>query len=322
MDLASCHIAAADHLKAMLDRAVEANGNEHNVTRKRIQTDFNRTVQSLTASQVQQHELQKRQEIFLESLRFDDINTRLKDISESNPETFGWVFDDETSYAWDNLSNWLKFGQRLYWINGKAGSGKSTLMKFIINDQRTHDALKVWSNGRDCMTLQFYFWLSGSKLQRSMKGVLCSLLYQLLINNSTALENTFRNDRVLREKRTVGDWSSDEVKEILFSVIESMNCTGNICIFLDGVDEFDQDEDVQHLLDLIESLANCQEVKFCVSSRPEAYLEKRLSKYEKLRLQDLTVKDMEHCIKHSLNLTLNKYPPNSVDKLDVDKFIV
>ena len=275
----------------------------------------------LTINQAQQQELQKRQDQFLESLRFDDINARQNEISQSYPKTFGWVFDDDdVILPWDSLSKWLKHGHRIYWINGKAGSGKSTIMKFIAKDERTHHALETWSKDRSCLTLTFYFWLSGSKLQRSIKGFLCSLLRQIVINHSLALEKVLRNRELITWKRNIGDWSLDELKGLLYSAIESVHHDSNMCIFLDGIDEFDQDEDVQSLLDLIERLAKNQCTKLCISSRPEAYLEKRLSRYEKLRLQDLTKNDMQVCIRDTLSLVYEKCPSNCIEESDIDKF--
>lgn len=319
--LASCRISAADTLKTAIDEAIEADKREHEVTRTHIESHLESTVQAMTNNQTHQQELQKRRDQFLESLRFDDINVRGNEISHSSPRTFDWIFEDGMSKAWDSFSNWLQHGQNIYWINGKAGSGKSTLMKFIVKDERTSQALKTWAGGKDCMVLEFYFWLSGSRLQRSMKGFLCSLLRQVMSSNSEDIQDMLHKNELITSKQKIGDWSPHELRNVLQFAMESLSRTGNVCIFLDGLDEFDQDEDVHDLIELIEELTKFQNTKFCVSSRPDTYLEKRLSRYEQLRLQDLTAKDMQLYIRDTLRPVYAKYPPKSIKEGVIDKFI-
>lgn len=38
---------------------------------------------------------------------------------------------------WNDFVAWLEEGDGLYWIAGKAGSGKSTLMKYIASHPST-----------------------------------------------------------------------------------------------------------------------------------------------------------------------------------------
>ena len=80
----------------------------------------------------------------------------------------------------DNFSQWLRSEQKLYWINGKAGSGKSTLMNYICQDYRRLELLRDWSADRLLLTTVYFFWSAGSRLQKSIDGLLRSLLYQIL----------------------------------------------------------------------------------------------------------------------------------------------
>ena len=67
------------------------------------------------------------------------------------------------------------------------------------------------------------------------------------------------------------------------------------CLFIDGLDEFnefDRINDADNLLGLIEEFSTNNKIKTCVSSRPEDYLVKQLSKYRQLQLQDLTREDL------------------------------
>jgi hypothetical protein len=69
----------------------------------------------------------------LESLRYDAINLRYEAVPEAHEQTFAWILQPnhgETESEWSDFAQWLQEGEGIFWINGKAGSGKSTLMKY------------------------------------------------------------------------------------------------------------------------------------------------------------------------------------------------
>ncbi|KAI6544642.1 hypothetical protein MCOR05_002186 [Pyricularia oryzae] len=85
-------------------------------------------------------EAERRHDRFLGSLKFPGMNERRNNIVESHSDTFRWIFDKskhEHSQTWSSFVDWLQSSKKLYWINGKPGSGKSTLMKFIAEQQET-----------------------------------------------------------------------------------------------------------------------------------------------------------------------------------------
>ncbi|KAL2850309.1 hypothetical protein BJY01DRAFT_245481 [Aspergillus pseudoustus] len=74
-------------------------------------------------------------------LSFPAIEYREDAIIEAHRETFRWIFSDQFPPA-RSFVNWLRRGGGVYWINGKAGSGKSTLMKYIFQQPDFHSLLK------------------------------------------------------------------------------------------------------------------------------------------------------------------------------------
>lgn len=60
----------------------------------------------------------------LESLTFERMDFRHSSIHEAHPKTYDEVFEKEIVY-------WLRSREPIYWISGKPGSGKSTLMKYV-----------------------------------------------------------------------------------------------------------------------------------------------------------------------------------------------
>lgn len=57
--------------------------------------------------------------------------------------TFEWIhkIPETSDISWSDFNNWLRCGTGIYWINGKAASDKSTLMKYAHEDPRTQEAL-------------------------------------------------------------------------------------------------------------------------------------------------------------------------------------
>lgn len=65
----------------------------------------------------------------LAGLPFKEMKDREEQIAEAYNNTFGWIFDDTTT----SFKDWLYSGNGIFWVSGKAGSGKPTLMKFLAD---------------------------------------------------------------------------------------------------------------------------------------------------------------------------------------------
>jgi hypothetical protein len=194
-----------DKLNSILElvrRIDDVNAVEHQKTRAMIvhkqQSDPRRPnpfavitagVELLSVSDDQELKLQNKvQEEIIRSLTYPEMTFRYERILEAYPTTFDWVFRDPTAdqLPWSNFSHWLETGNGVYWIHGKAGSGKSTLMKHIFDSHRTRKDLATWASTsetddhRPLCFATFFFWNSGTPEQKSQMGLLRSLLYQVL----------------------------------------------------------------------------------------------------------------------------------------------
>jgi len=238
------------------------------------------------------------------------MNARRSTITTSHQKTFQWIFDDSIQRPWDSFIHWLKSDDKsFYWISGKAGSGKSTLMKFIIDNDETKKVLL--ERNPNTTILSFFFWNSGTKLQRSISGMLCSLLHQILLENMTNLTALLRERPALSYKETIFDWSVEELQQALLEVFS--NRTYSYCLFIDGLDEVEYKDGQAELIQIIDTFRCQTNVKLCVSSRPEPILKESLKTYPKLRLQDLTSNDIHHYISEVLG------PIEKVMKSDKDE---
>jgi hypothetical protein len=108
------------------------------------------------------------------------MNDRQTRIPEYYGHTFEWALREApcTGQTWSSLVEWLRNGTGIYWINGKAGSGKSTLMRYIYEHPLKEELLKEWARPLPLSVASagFFFWNSGIVEQRSQSGLLRSLL--------------------------------------------------------------------------------------------------------------------------------------------------
>lgn len=195
--------------------------------------------------------------------------------------------EEPPEMVWDSFTDWLQSDLDLYWIMGKPGSGKSTLAKFILSEPRTRIALEKWRPG--AIMASHYFWRPGNMLQRSIKGMLCSITYQLVHTIPDAVEYASINVDGLSHKDGDTDWSVPDLQQLCSGLIE--HCGKPFCLFIDGLDECGPEDDHQKLLDTLERI-RLPSVKIIASSRNEPVFEKHFRHEPQLRMQDLTADDL------------------------------
>ncbi|KAF7535216.1 hypothetical protein G7054_g5559 [Neopestalotiopsis clavispora] len=274
--------------------------------------DDNNVVQKRPRIEMKHTRREKIEAHIISSLRYSQINDRETSISEAYRETFQWMFKDSPLDRKDTkFREWLESGDRLYWITGKAGSGKSTLMKYISNFDGTSDGsleckehLQKWAGGEDRLVVaSFYFWASGSSIEASQHGLYRSLLYQILGKHPYLLPQI--TPRTWEALSTFGLMRNIEkeksLDQILLSAVQELVERRNkkICLFIDGLDEYQGDHEK-----LIVTLRSClilPNVKICVSSRPWIVFEDNFKTAPSLMVQEFTYPDIHHFVTSRFN---------------------
>jgi hypothetical protein len=193
-----------------------------------------------------EREILKSRQACLQALYYPESRRR-EDMLSSYRGTFNWLLDDTESSNRGHvqLLNWLKSSdssRNLSWLSGKPGSGKSTLMKCIEHNPGLDEILRDWANGTPLLKAGYFFWKPRSALQRSMKGLLRSCLYQALLQHPGLLELVFPHQE--SEWMIIGS-------QYDFSVAELHSAVGRLIahcehlqirlfLLLNGLDEIDE----------------------------------------------------------------------------------
>jgi hypothetical protein len=243
-----------------------------------------------------------RAEKILHWLNFRQRTWRFEEIEEAHQTTFDWIFrKPHANTPWHDFSTHLSAAQPTlpYFINGKAGSGKSTLMKYIVSHPQTKAELWKWAGQHKLLSPQFFFWNVGTQLQKSHTGMLRSLLHSVLAQYNDLIPAVFPTLYADRISITDHDpLSYIELKDAFERLKDRSASFLRMCIFIDGVDEFEGDHwDMSTFLCSIASSA----IKVVVSSRPINACLNVFRHCPTLRLQDLTQDDMSVFIRDRLS---------------------
>lgn len=249
---------------------------------------------------------QSRQKKLLNTLYFEGINARENMIHGVASNTLEWVFDPppESLTEWTKVADWLASPCSLYWVCGKAGSGKSTLMKWLAGHNRTCSLLESWARDKDIVTAKYFLWSPGSSLQKSLLGLLNSILRQLLEKCPMVASHIFPERRGSYDLGLANSpaWTVSELRVSLQTFIKIMAETHCLCLFIDGLDELGgKAYEREELLDFLDELSHHSTVKVCVSSRPVQPFLTAMSECPILRLEKLTRQDIENYTAAQLN---------------------
>ena len=271
----------------------------------------------------------------LASLRYDGMENRHEIIAQAYTKTFEWIFKPPPAgERWNSFENWLTGSDSLYWITGKPGAGKSTLMKFLTDDERTLHHLKTWGGDSHAITTcSFYFWCSGTEIQMTQEGLLRTLLFeglsQLPYLIPVVLAHRMEASILFGASALRDDWSWTELVQTFKLFLQAMKQRApdlgyeydrrprKLVLFIDGLDEFAGKPN--EIIEFVQSIV-VTDVKICVSSRPWNAFKDAYQKSPSLRLEDLTSIDIRHYVHskledHSGFLSLQQIEPVRASEL-------
>lgn len=266
-----------------------------------------------------------RPQLVLDCLKYRVMTDRQDEVTEAHRKTFEWIFREPKSHIqasgkWSNFAKFIIMGGGCYWINGKAGSGKSTLMKFLCSHQKLKEMLTQWASEQQLITASFFFWNLGTAEQKLQKGLWRSILYQILSQMPDMIEELFpemweeageviaareleRTNRPAflsnfeRSPPSVKPPTETEMRRALNALTRTRRNV-KMCFVIDGIDEYEGDH--TEISSFLRSLSS-EKLKMVLSSRPIAACEDAFADCPGLRLQDLTYSDIQLYVNDKLS---------------------
>ncbi|KAJ3499552.1 hypothetical protein NLG97_g255 [Lecanicillium saksenae] len=246
-------------------------------------------------------------EELLDCLKFDQIDDRRANIRAKYSTTCQWLLTDPKYLDWldpDKATEHKGF----LWIRGGPGTGKSTIMNFLLKES-AKDEQKT--------TISFFFNARGETLERSIHGMYRSLLYQLLSNLPELLrvfeKPEYRKTLEQLQATSQGPEGSplqlEVLQELLRGVLKTHGSTP-LAIFVDALDECPV-EQVEELIEYFEDVGQNAaligaRLTICFSSRYYPQIDIQYGHKIDLEDQEGHEKDIAMFIRNKLKVGTGK----------------
>ena len=231
----------------------------------------------------------------LKSLNVDEARFRYENVRPAYEHTYDWLYDADIKFG-----RWLrgKNPSQIYWISGKPGSGKSTLMKYAMDHRRTLKLLQRYSYSK-WIIAGYFFHDRGTKVQKSIDGFLRDILRQILHKRRELLPLIYKTYiESAKESSSSGiQWTQTQLQDALVSLGSKMTTTLNLCLFVDALDEHDGDH--MDLISVLTSLTRISDnqsfhLRLCLAGRPENVFKDAFRKLPGFAIHDYTTNDIRN----------------------------
>ncbi|KAK4223322.1 hypothetical protein QBC38DRAFT_52999 [Podospora fimiseda] len=223
------------------------------------------------------------------SLAYESMVSRQEAISPVFKMTFDWIFSPPTDHReapWSDFSVWLREdSDQIYWIIGKPGAGKLTLMKFVVQHNALASNLAIWAKGLPVVTASYYLWMAGIHLEHSQEGLTRSLLFQCLKQRPSLLPRVCKKQYALIQALGI-----DACVPPPWKLSELLHCLKELSSSAVGT---------------LSELNNTAGVKICVSSRPLNLFRDAFWSNPSLKIRELTRGDIEGYTRGRLESTVS-----------------
>ncbi|KAL3474800.1 hypothetical protein BJX99DRAFT_230996 [Aspergillus californicus] len=204
--------------------------------------------------------LPEQYQLYHESLGFEQLDSRHRTIKMAHVKTCQWLLTCPEYKSWLDPDD---FDQHhgFFWMKGKPGAGKSTIMKFAF----IQSARKI----KNATVISFFFNARGEILEKSVTGMYRSLLFQML-DKLPDLRNVFDTRPTVSPRAGPVEWDIETLKHLLHNAIERLR-DRQLILYIDALDECDEEE-VRDMISFFEQLGElsvCRQFRLliCFSSR-------------------------------------------------------
>ncbi|KLU88417.1 hypothetical protein MAPG_07402 [Magnaporthiopsis poae ATCC 64411] len=168
------------------------------------------------------------------SLAFDQMGDRHMIIKRAHRKTCKWFLTQPEYMDWQDESKAAE-NNGVLWIKGNPGTGKSTLMKYLL--ERAKNGLRA------NRVVSFFFNARGDDLEKSTAGMYRHLLYQILQkatdDDALAIQKRFIEESDL-EDATAPRWTVDLLEDLFRAAV--LVPRHRVTCFVDALDECNENE--------------------------------------------------------------------------------
>lgn len=172
-----------------------------------------------------QRENEKLRQQKIESLHFPQMDTRQIGIKKAYASTCQWILTNHQYERWARSRQGLG-SDRFIWLKGKPGTGKLTMMKFLLGHIRRQ---LIVFDGNEVLISFFFFNARGTDLEQTTVGLYRSLLLQLLLNRQEVR-------LVLDDISPTHEWTVHSLRSIFEQAVLDFEGISLICL-IDSLDE-------------------------------------------------------------------------------------
>ncbi|KAI7782575.1 hypothetical protein LA080_013063 [Diaporthe eres] len=208
------------------------------------------------------------------------------------------------------LRTWLRDGSGLFHISGKPGSGKSTLMKYLVKHPKVIKSLEEWAHPKRLALGRFFFWKPDHG-QNCLDALIRGLLYSVIHYDAALVHSAFpmcgRDSFEQLSLQSKVEMTKEDVWGAFNNIVKDGNISKmfKFCFFIDGLDELDEEKATTYckIITILQQWADGAKgsLKICVSSRQFPVFE-NMPVDHRIQLQDLTKFDMINFVQNTLRL--------------------
>ncbi|KAF8245704.1 hypothetical protein K440DRAFT_586825, partial [Wilcoxina mikolae CBS 423.85] len=211
----------------------------------------------------------------LDFLPHDD--TRYGKVLDQHEGSLEWLWKHAQYQQWSTSKS-----SSLLFVEGKPGSGKSTLVKYFKENLTDKEP-----NARSSTVAHYFYTHRGTQLESTHENMLRSILYHILEQDESIFFDLQREFREVHHGN-ISKWPYESLKNTLSS-FANLPSTKPIYLILDAMDESEEGDrrDIIKLLCNLCSKENRCHIKVFLASRPVAELQRHIGKHHHLiKLQD------------------------------------
>lgn len=176
-------------------------------------------------------------------------------------------------------------------------------MKYLCDCSPTREHLELWANPDKLVFASCFFWNPGTEDQKSLIGLLQSLLHEILSQCEDLIQvaSAWRWQAYELGTSTLGLWTTLELLDALRAIVIKPKHGTKFAFYIDGLDEFEGDDAARSdIIDLLKDIASYEHNKVCISSRPWLIFEDAFESGPSLRLEELTYNDITEYVEVEL----------------------